>query len=284
MEAEALLKEGDLSGALKALQDTVRKSPADAKLRIFLFQLLCIMGDWKRAITQLKVCAEMDSEATTMAQSYRETIICEVYRQKVFVGEKEPLIFGEPAEWVALMIEALKLQASGKIDEAASLRNKAFEDAPSTPGTLNGEPFEWIADADSRLGPVLEIIVNGRYFWAPFATIHKIIVEAPTDLRDRVWTPAQVTWSNGGDLVAFIPTRYAGTGQNGDDAQKLAKSTDWKDLGADTFVGLGQRLMATDQSDVALMDVRELIIGDPPEVPELDPVGDEDAPSGENDG
>ncbi|MEO0992115.1 MAG: tetratricopeptide repeat protein, partial [Pseudomonadota bacterium] len=50
MRAEELLKEGDLSGALQALQDAVRKAPADAKLRIFLFQLLTVFGDWNRAI------------------------------------------------------------------------------------------------------------------------------------------------------------------------------------------------------------------------------------------
>ncbi|MEM7668085.1 MAG: type VI secretion system accessory protein TagJ [Pseudomonadota bacterium] len=282
MDAEELLKEGNLSGALQALQDAVRKNPADAKLRIFLFQLLTVLGDWKRAITQLKVCGELDQNATTMAQSYREGIICEVYRQKVFSGEKEPLIFGEPAEWLALLIEALKVQAAGKIAEAAGLRARAFEAAPTSSGTLNGDPFEWIADADSRLGPVLEVIVNGRYFWAPFATIHKLIIEPPSDLRDRVWTPAQITWSNGGDIVAFIPTRYAGTDTDGDDAQKLGKATGWTDLGSDTFVGLGQRTLATDQADYALMDAREIVIGDPPAIPELE---SDDAPEeGQDDG
>ncbi len=57
-----------------------------------------------------------------MAQTYREAIICEVYREKVFAGEKEPLIFGEPQEWVALLIEALKLLAQGRPAEAAQLR------------------------------------------------------------------------------------------------------------------------------------------------------------------
>jgi type VI secretion system protein ImpE len=37
-----------------------------------------------------------------MAQTYREGIICEVFREKVFSGEKDPLIFGEPVEWLAL--------------------------------------------------------------------------------------------------------------------------------------------------------------------------------------
>ena len=34
--------------------------------------------------------------------------------------------------------------------------------------------FEWIADADDRLGPVLEAIVNGRYYWVPFERVRRI--------------------------------------------------------------------------------------------------------------
>ncbi len=271
MRAEELLKSGDLDGALAALQDKVRKNPADAKLRIFLFQLLCVLGDWKRAITQLKLSAEMEAEALPMAQTYREAIICESYREKVFLGEKEPLIFGEPQEWVALMIEALKLLASGKADEAAQLRNKAFDMAPTSSGTLNGVPFEWIADADMRMGPLLEMIVNGRYFWVPFSAIHKITAEEPADLRDSVWFPVNLTLANGGDMVALIPTRYPGSTGSDDSAMKLARATDWADAGADTFTGLGQRLLATDEGDTALMDLRQLVIGDPPaEEPSLE--------------
>jgi len=42
----------------------------------------------------------------------------------------------------------------------------------------------------------------------------------------------------------------------GDNAHKLARSTDWADLGAETFAGIGQRLLATDLGDHAIMDVR----------------------------
>ena len=72
MSAEELLKSGDLDGALAALQDQIRKDPSNSKLRIFLFQLLSVLGDWKRAITQLKLSGEMNSEAVTMAQMYRD--------------------------------------------------------------------------------------------------------------------------------------------------------------------------------------------------------------------
>jgi type VI secretion system protein ImpE len=258
MTPEEHLKSGDLDATLAALQDKVRANPADAKLRIFLFQLLCVLGDWKRAITQLKLSAEMDEAATMMAKTYREAIICEVYREKVFAGEKAPLIFGEPEEWLALLIEAQKLLAQGKAEEAAALRGKAFDAAPTTSGMADGEPFEWIADADMRLGPVLEIIVNGRYFWLPFAQIRQIDIDPPSDLRDAVWTAAIVTLANGGEVAALIPTRYPETTKGGDSLEKLARATNWKDAGAETFVGVGQRLLTTDKADIALLDIRQL--------------------------
>ncbi len=260
MTPEEHLKSGDLTATLTALQDKVRSDPSSAPLRIFLFQLLCVLGDWKRAITQLKLSAEMDPSALMMAQTYREGIICEVYREKVFKGEKTPMIFGEPEPWLALLIEAQKLLATGKPAEAAQLREQAFEQAPATSGTANGTAFEWIADADMRLGPVLEIIVNGRYFWLPFSQIAKLEIEEPADLRDAVWTAATLTLRNGGEVVALIPTRYAGTPDTGDDAAKLARATDWQDAGGETFVGVGQRLFATDTDDIALLDLRELVL------------------------
>ncbi len=258
MTPEEHLKSGDLAAALSTLQDKVRSDPANSSLRIFLFQLLCVMGDWKRAINQLKVSAEMDPTAEMMAKTYREAIICEVYREKVFAGEKEPLVFGEPQEWLGFLIEAQKLMGQGKVSEAAELRARAFDAAPTTSGTINGEAFEWIADADMRLGPVLEVIVNGKYFWLPFNKISSLEIEEPSDLRDAVWTAATLTLPNGGEIVALIPTRYAGTTTDGDDAAKLARATQWSDAGADTYVGLGQRLLTTDQADYALMDLRSL--------------------------
>jgi len=265
--AEDLLKSGDLDGALKALQDAVRADASNAALRIFLFQLLSVRGEWKRAVQQLKVSAELDPAATTMAQTYREAIVCEVFREKVFAGEKDPLVFGEPQEWIALMVEALKAQAEGQAAQAAEIRGRAFEAAPAVSGQIDGEPFEWVADADMRLGPLLEAVVNGKYFWMPFSAIRHIAFEEPADLRDAVWTPATITLANGGDIVALIPTRYVGTVDGGTAAAKLARETDWTDLGHDTYAGTGQRLLATDTGDKALMDIRALTVGSPYEAP-----------------
>jgi len=273
--AEENVKAGRLDEALSDLQAQVRKNPADAKLRVFLFQLLAVRGEWDRALTQLKVTSDMDASTVAMLKTYQEVLRCEVLRAEVFAGRRTPLLFGKPAEWMALLVEAMRLTATEKYEEARSLRERAFEAAPAMAGKIDGQPFAWIADADSRLGPLMEAIVNGRYYWIPFSRVKEIRVEKPQDLRDIAWMPASLSLANGGDVVAFIPTRYPGTEASKDMRLVMARGTEWQERPADTFLGLGQRLWTTDQGDHALMDVRAVQI-DSPETdaeasPELQP-------------
>ena len=205
-DAAALsLKNGDPAAALAHLQEQVRDKPSDAKLRIFLFQLLCVLGEWERALNQLKVACELDASALAMAQMYGDAVRCEAIRRDVFEGKKAPMVFGEPDQWLALLIESLLVGGRGDASRAADLRARAFEDAATSSGEINGQPFEWIADADSRLGPVLEAVINGRYYWVPFSRLAEVTIEAPEDLRDMVWMPAHLQFANGGDMVALIP-------------------------------------------------------------------------------
>jgi type VI secretion system protein ImpE len=244
--------------ALAALQAQVRAKPGDAKLRVFLFQLLCVLGDWNRAAAQLDVCGQLDHGALAMVNTYREALKCEAVRAAVFAGKTTPVVFGQPAQWVAMLIEALSQHARGAVAQAHHLRVAAFEAAPATAGSLNGEPFEWIADADSRLGPVLEVILNGRYTWVPFEALSAMTIEVPEDLRDMVWAPVQLTFANGGTSVALVPSCYPGTHEQPEAALKLARATEWTELGADQYAGLGQRMLATSTTELGLLEVREL--------------------------
>jgi type VI secretion system protein ImpE len=258
MAALDALRDGDVDGALAELQQEIRRSPADARLRVFLFQLLTVQGQWDRALVQLNTAAELDPIALAMAQAYREALRCEVFRADVFAGKRSPLIFGEPPEWIGLLVEALRLTAEGQYAAAGRLRDQAFEAAPATAGSIDGRPFQWIADADSRLGPVLEAIVAGRYFWIPIQNVRSIRLEAPADLRDVVWMPAHFTWTNGGDAVGLIPSRYAGSERNADPLVRLARKTEWSEPAEGLQVGSGQRLLATDEQDFPLLDVRQI--------------------------
>jgi type VI secretion system protein ImpE len=248
--AEQALRDGDPQKALKLLQDQIRSKPSDAKLRTFLFQLLCVLGQWDRALNQLNVAGELDASTLAMVQTYREAIQCEALRAEIFAGLRAPVIFGEPQPWMAQLAEALKLDATDPA-AAASLRDQAFDTAPASPGSIDGTRFDWLADADSRLGPVLEAIVNGRYVWVPFMRIARIEIDPPTDLRDAVWTAATFTWSNGAQTVGLIPTRYPGSVDAADDALKLARRTEWSG-----DYPLGQRMFTSGEADYPLMDAR----------------------------
>jgi len=256
MTAEDAIKAGRLDEALAALQDAIRQAPADGKLRRFLFQLHCVLGNWEKALTQLNVLSEMDTESTLLASIFQPVIQCELLRADVFAGNRSPIVFGEPEHWVGLMVQANSLAAQGKAKAARELQAQALEAAPSARGTVNGTPFEWIADADSRLGPVLETMIDGKYCWVPFMRIKRLLIEPPEDLRDLVWTPASFIWTNGGNSSGFIPARYPGTEKVADSALRLSRKTEWQDQGEELFTGLGQRLFTTDSEEYPLFEVR----------------------------
>ncbi|MDE2005476.1 MAG: hypothetical protein KGI51_02820 [Rhodospirillales bacterium] len=267
-DARDLLRAGDPRAALERLKQDVRKAPRDARLRTFLFQMFCITGEWERAVTQLSAIAELDPIALPMAQAYRAAIRCEIMRERVFAGTRVPTLFGPPEDWMSRLIEANRLLAEGHAEQAATMRDEAFEQAPGISGTIDGAAFEWIADADPRLGPMLEVLVDGKYYWIPFHRIARIDVEPPADLRDQVWMPAHFQWSNGGESVGFIPTRYPGSHSAADPAIAAARRTDWTDRGDGWFLGSGQRMLATDAGEHALMDIRQILLDQPEAAPE----------------
>jgi type VI secretion system protein ImpE len=258
--AERSLKDGDPAAALAQLQELVRARPADARLRVFLFQLLCVLGQWQRALNQLEVACGLDASALAMKQMYGDAVRCEAIRAQVFDGDKSPMIFGQPDQWLALLIESLLASGHGEPQRSQDLRARAFDEAPASQGTIDGRPFEWIADADSRLGPVLEAVINGRYYWVPFSRLIKVQLEAPEDLRDFVWMPAHLQFENGGESVALIPTRYPGSEAAGDGLISLARKTVWEAIAPDMHRGLGQRTIATNAEETPLMEIREIVL------------------------
>jgi type VI secretion system protein ImpE len=68
--------------------------------------------------------------------------------------------------------------------------------------------------------------------------------------------PAQFVWTNGGEASGHIPTRYARTESAKDGALRLARKTEWQELPEQTFVGLGQRILATDEGEYPLLQCR----------------------------
>ncbi|WP_333874592.1 type VI secretion system accessory protein TagJ [Methylobacter sp.] len=258
MTADEYVKQGDLNAALQQLQGQVRTQPAKAEYRVFLFQLLSVLGQWDRALTQLNAAAELDDAALAMAAMYRQVIACERFREEVFLGRRDPVVFGQPEEWLALSIQALKLTAEDQYSKSQDLREQAFELAPTVSGSIDEIAFDWLADSDPRLGPVFEAMLEGGYFWVPLQRIRSINIEKPVDLRDVVWLPAHFTWTNGGESYGVIPARYPESYNNDDSLLALSRKTAWQDCGNGLFLGIGQKTLTTESSDYAVLDVRSI--------------------------
>ena len=255
--ARELLQAGDPHAALGALEHEVRQHAGDPRLRVFLFQLLCVLSQWQRALAQLAVCGELDAGTLAMVGTYREAVKCELVREAVFAGRATPMLLGRPRPWMARLVHALHLDAQADAAGARRLRAQALDEAEPAAGILDGQGFEWIADADSRLGPVLEVIANGRYAWVSFADLNRVCLEAPADLRDLVWLPAHLDFADGGDAVALVPARYPATADETPQAL-LSRSTEWRELGPGQYAGVGQRVLCTDAGEHDLLQVRRI--------------------------
>lgn len=230
MSAHALYVAGRLQDAIDLLLEELRTHPADAARRTFLFELASFAGQWERALRQLDVLAQNGHMAEAGTLLYRAAITAERVREHMF--------------------------DTGDFPSAP---------APSpVSGTLNGEPFASISDADPRIGARLEVMAGGRYLWIPFAHLATVTLEAPARLRDLHWTPAKVTVGAAlrdqefGEIL--LPALTPGAWRHSDDAIRLGRAADWEELPDGEFVPVGQKVLRVDDRLVPLLDVRELAI------------------------
>jgi type VI secretion system protein ImpE len=260
-DPETLLANGQLDEALRALSANVRSQPSDAALRVFLFQLLALLGEWERASNQLKVAGDLDKQNALMVSAYGIALDGERERDAVIAGHANLKVMGEPALWHAQMAQSLAALCRCDIAQAVELRAKTFDAAETVVGTINGDPFTWIADADPRFGPCLEMILKTGYAWVPFSQFRSLTFEAPTDLRDKIWAPVRIVWQDGAEAVGFVPCRYPNNEIAGDAGLALAARTEWVAQSNDCFIGRGQRMFITDTTEYSLLDVRSMTFG-----------------------
>ena len=107
------------------------------------------------------------------------------------------------------------------------LRNPSLRNVPrnSLLHSLNAPSSRrrFISGSLSVLGvALLAGLLGRRYGWLPVEHVAQLTLEPVADLRDLVWAPAQLTFANGGETVALLPVRYAGTAAEADGALRMA--------------------------------------------------------------
>lgn len=298
MRLSQLNSASNLQDALARLESAVRRMPGDACHRWALVEMLCVLGQWERALQHLQVSARLtggdDMQWHAKAQMLRGLIRAEAQRLEVFDGHLMPHPVIDRPQWMASLARALAFNAQGDHGEADRFRRAALEEAPTRPvvcvwceepqadtasegvaETLVEQPFEWIGDSDTRLGPVCEFIVAGGYRWLAFADIASVQMERPRNLLDLVWRPVSVTLhatrAGAQALRGFFPNRYSGTENlppetDGArrDALTLARLTQWREVGDTGVFAVGQKTWMTDRGDVPLLGLRSLRLADVP--------------------
>ncbi|MGV8836954.1 type VI secretion system accessory protein TagJ [Cellvibrio sp.] len=244
---------------ISQLQALIRANPAKVEHRIHLAQLLMVAGQWERCLQQLQTTAQLDPKSTAMAQTYRALIQAEICREQTFNGQRDPLSLGETENWQDLLAEALIARANNQVALAEKFQQQAFDEAPCSTFSINGVQANWIADSDSRLGPICEVFMNGSYYWLPFTQIKQLTLEPPKDLRDLVWTPAKITLVDFSQHFGFLPSRYVFSYQAGNDQLALATLTEWAPLSEQSWAGMGQKMLVTDSTEYSLLSIHSLL-------------------------
>jgi type VI secretion system protein ImpE len=231
MNAQELYRAGRLTEALIALSAEVRDNPSDARRRTFLFELLCFAGEYTRADKQLEVLGQGGPTSEIGVLLYRSALFAERQRQDLFGNGAYP-------------------QPEGTVETPRG-------------GVLNGKPFKFFSDADSRIGPRLELFAAGNYLLLPFEHIASIQIMPPARLRDLLWTPAAVRTTpsfKGTELgEVLIPALSPFAWQNPDDAVRLGRATVWEQPeGYDDQVPVGQKMWLADDEEIPFLELRSL--------------------------
>jgi type VI secretion system protein ImpE len=267
-----------LQDVISTTESLIRSNPLQSEHRWTLVELLCLVGDWERAMRQLQTVAQMDGSSSARAHLIRGLIRAESQRTQVFMGNLEPAPVIDMPSWALNMSKAIALNVAGNNEAADVLRQNAMEEAAVVSGVcvtagaqqnLQTQDFEWLSDSDSRLGPICEVMLAGGYRWLPFADIETLKLDAPKHLFDLLWTPVTLTLRGtkvDGKLIhGFLPVRYCGTeiknvGMHDlqRDALLLSRMTRWRDVGQTGVFASGQKTLISDVGDFGVLDVREI--------------------------
>lgn len=235
--------------------ETVRKKPASARDRWLLYQLLCIDGEWERALRQLQTWATLEPDSDARAQLHRGLVRAEAFRAEVFAGTREPGFVSPPPAWVETLLQANVRLAHENLAEADALREAALDEAAATRGEgPRLGAFAWLTESDTRLGPVCEMVTGAGYRWIPFAQMRSLRIEPAGTLTDVVWLPARVVMHDDAVFNGYLPTRYPGS-ESGPEPIRLARETRWSCAGETTVIGLGQKTWTTDAGDWGLLEI-----------------------------
>jgi len=226
--AKELLDVNKVREAESALNAHLRQNPADSAERTFLFELLCLSGQYDRAEKQLEVLAQGKRETEMGAELYYSALHAEKARHEAFRKQDFPLRV----------------------------------ETRSCPGRVNGQAFQTITDSDPEIGSRLEVYAAGAYLWIPFEHIASVDIKPPRRLRDILWAPALIVprpafpGAHAGEVL--LPAIYPFSWKSDDESIWLGRTTAWVADDEGHEFPVGQKTLTIDGEPVPLLEIRSL--------------------------
>jgi type VI secretion system protein ImpE len=261
MKASELYQAGKLQDALSAQIEEVKADPVNPDKRLFLFTLWLFAGDLDKARRQLDAVKYGDIQVDAAVDRYKKLMEAEAKRRRLFTESLQPSFFMDAPESTAWRLDAINRMRENRLDEAASLVQKANEALPSLRGELNQKKFDGIRDFDDLFAGIVEVMAQGEYFWVPIEEILALGMNEPKTPRDLIYIPARLTLIGGQEGEVFLPALYPNTYQHSDDAVRLGRAFDVKQVAEGLTLGQGQRNYLVGEDAVGLLEWRQLFIG-----------------------
>ncbi|MEQ8788325.1 MAG: type VI secretion system accessory protein TagJ [Pirellulaceae bacterium] len=261
MNAKECFQAGRLDDAIAAALGEVKQHPTELASRSFLCELLCYTDDLERADKQLDVLTTQDPEAAVGVSLFRQLVRAEQARRQFFSEGRLPEFLGLPTPAQKLALEASIEIREGKLEAAAALLDQADAARIQPQGACDGQPFDDFRDLDDLIGSNMEVLTsNGKYYWIPIERIELIELRPPRFPRDLLWLPVHMIVRDGPDGEVYLPTLYAGSFAEQDDALRLGRATDWRGDEGQPVRGVGLRSFLVGEEDRTVLQPKQIEI------------------------
>ncbi len=255
----ALFRQGRLRDAIAAATARVRQEPADAAARMLLAELLLFAGSFERADAQLDTAATIDPSFGIAVAEFRQLLRAEQARSQLLSEGRVPEFLATPtASQQAALAAVVALRAG---DPAAAAVEAAAAEAarPAAAFAIGEQVVDDFRDADDLIGGSLEVLTpTGKYFWVPFERVVALTLHPPERPRDLFWRRATLTVDGGPSGEVYVPALYVSDPAESDEALRLGRATDWRELADGLTRGVGQRIFLAGAEGIAVMDLAPL--------------------------
>ncbi len=259
MNAAEQFEAGNLTQAVAAALEEVKQQPMEPGPRWRLVEFLCCAGDLERADKHLDTLLTQFPKLGMNVVFLRQLLRAEKARREVVAQGRLPEFLSQPTEAVQACLRALVAQRAGDAAEAARLVAEAEALRTKTAGTCDGLPFEDLRDVDDTFGPTLEVVTaDGKCGWMALEQVKSLKFKPPERARDLLWRHAELVARDQQRTEVLIPAQYPETYRESDDALRLSRQTQWKEVAPGLVRGVGQRLWLVGDDVRPILEIKEV--------------------------